>query len=139
MTADTGGRRLFQPTPHERRLYRAARALALLPDVLKIRLSGEPPIVVDGQALDPQLQAFRRATRGRTMPGLIEPTIAAGRARYRRQTDIFRGPATRVGAVTTIEIPSAAGTLAARHYAPAAPSNVPGPLTVYFHGGGFVI
>jgi acetyl esterase len=98
--------------------YVAARAFSYLPDAVKIRLSGEPPIVVDGQQLDPQLQALRIATRGRALPGLIEPTVAAGRARFLRQTQAFRGPVTEVGAVRDLEIDGATGPLRARHYAP---------------------
>jgi acetyl esterase/lipase len=140
MPDDTAAARLFRPTRRERTLYLMARVVALLPDPVKIRLSGEPPIVVDGQQLDPQLQVIRSATHGRTMPGLIEPTIAAGRARFRRQTDVFRGPPTRVAQVSDIEMPTPAGTLRARHYAPpTSGSTEPRPITVYFHGGGFVI
>ena len=135
MPADARAARLFRPAPRERRLYLAARLLAHLPDFVKVRLSGEPPIVVDGQTLDPQLQLIRSAARG-PLPGLIEPTIAAGRLRYRRQTDVFRGPVTRVGAVNDLEIPTTSGPLRARHYEPATRST---SLTLYFHGGGFVI
>jgi len=133
----------------ERIQYSAARVLSYLPDGLKIRLSGEPPVIVDGQQLDPQLQLLRVATRGRTLPGLIEPTIAAGRARFLRQTQAFRGPVTRVGAVRDLDIDGAAGSLRARHYAPFGSALTSGskrerdargaPLTVYLHGGGFVI
>jgi acetyl esterase len=121
----------------ERVLYLAARLLAHLPDALKIKLSGEPPAVVDGQQLDPQLQLIRSVAHGRPMPGLIEPTVAAGRERYRHQTHVFRGPVTRVAAVSDLEIRGASGRLRARHYAP--PASGDAPLTLYFHGGGFVI
>lgn len=143
MPADTGAAPLFRATARERRLYRAARLLAHVPDVLKIALSGEPPIVIDGQQLDPQLQLIRSAARGRALPGLVEPTVAAGRERYRRQTDVFRGPATRVERVRDIEMPTAAGRLRARHYTPFTSTSSPGgrraAITVFFHGGGFVI
>ena len=144
-------RQLYRPTRRERTLYRTARILALLPDALKIRLSREPALIIDGQQLDPQLQVIRSATRGRKLPGLIEPTIAAGRERYRRQTDVFRGPATQVAAVRDVEIPAASGVLRARHYVPAPERRTrirsefrrdhqgAAPVTVYFHGGGFVI
>ncbi len=116
--------------------YLAARAFAYLPDALKIRISGEPPLIIDGQQLDPQLQMFRVAARGRTLPGLIEPTVAAGRARFRRQTQAFRGPVTRVGAVRDLDIDGAVGPLRARHFAPTSNSR---DVTVYLHGGGFAI
>jgi acetyl esterase len=112
--------------------YLVARAVSVLPDRVKLRLSGTPPVIVDGQQLDPQVQ-WLRSVRRRTV-GLVEPTVAAGRARYRRETLAFRGPVTRVGSVRDLEI---AGGLRARHYAPVHGEGA--PLTVYFHGGGFVI
>jgi acetyl esterase len=123
----------------ERVQYLAARLAAHLPDRAKVWLSGEPPVVVDGQRLDPQLQLIRSVQRRRRIPGLLEPTIARGRARYRRQTQAFRGPRTEVGSVRDFEIPAGSHRLAVRHYIPANVSSTPRPLTVYLHGGGFVI
>ncbi|MGZ4809183.1 MAG: alpha/beta hydrolase [Thermoanaerobaculia bacterium] len=117
--------------------YLIVRAIALLPDRVKIWLSGTAPVIVDGQQLDPQLQLLRSIRRRRRMHGLVEPTVAAGRARYRRETRAFRGPVTKVAAVRDLEIPGAHGPLRARHYAPI--DGAGAPLTVYFHGGGFVI
>jgi acetyl esterase len=127
--------------------YLAARLLAHVPDRIKIRLSGEPPIVVDGQQLDPQLQLLRAAVRGRRLPGLVEPTVAAGRGRYRRQTAAFRGPVTAVADVRDLDVPGAAGPLPARLYSPVPGGRAqpdgwngrPVPLMVYLHGGGFTI
>lgn len=115
----------------------AMRAMAHLPDRVKIWLSGTPPVIVDGQELDPQLQLLRSIRQRYRMPGLVEPTVAAGRARYRRETLAFRGPMTKVAAVHDLEIPGPSGPLRARHYAP--DDGQTAPLTVYFHGGGFVI
>jgi acetyl esterase len=113
------------------------RAMANLPDRMKIWLSGTPPVIVDGQQLDPQLQLLRSIRRRHKVPGLVEPTVAAGRARYRRETLAFRGPMTNVAAVHDLEVAGASGPLCARHYAP--DDGQAAPLTVYFHGGGFVI
>jgi acetyl esterase len=110
------------------------RAMAHLPDRVKIWLSGMAPVIVDGQQLDPQLQLLRAIRRKSRVPGLVEPTVDAGRRRYRREALVFRGPVTKVGAVRDLEI---APGLRARHYAPLDRSNA--PLTVYLHGGGFVI
>lgn len=121
----------------DRARYLALRAMAQLPDRVKIWLSGTEPVIVDGQQLDPQLQLLRSIRRRHKMPGLVEPTVAAGRARYRRETRNFRGPVTKVDAVRDLEIAGASGPLRARHYAPIDGSAA--PLTVYFHGGGFVI
>jgi acetyl esterase len=117
-----------------------ARFISQLPDRVKIRLSGEPPVIIDGQQLDPQLQFLRSVSRRRRVRGLIEPSIAAGRERFRRETRAFRGPMTPVAGVTDFDIPGPASPLRIRHYSPAsAPAGAPAPLTVYLHGGGFVI
>jgi acetyl esterase len=114
----------------------AVRFIARLPDRVKVALSGEPPLVVDGDRLDPQVQLLRSLRRRRGFTGLIHPSIAAGRARYRRETRLFRGPITAVEDVRDFEIPGPAGPLRARLYSSAARR---APLLVYLHGGGFVI
>jgi len=115
--------------------YLTIRTISFLPGWLQTRLSGEPAIVMDGQRLDPQVQLLRSIRRRRNAYGLVEPTIAAGRARYRFETQAFRGPMTPVAAVRDFEIPAPGGPRRARHYSP----GVQAPLTVYLHGGGFVI
>lgn len=124
----------------ERLQYLAARLMNTLPARAKIALSGEPPIIIDGQQLDSQAQLLR-AMRRRRMPfGLIEPTVDAARKRYRRQAEIFTGPSTPAGLVRAFEIPGPVGPLRVRHYTPAADKALsPAPLLVFLHGGGFVI
>jgi acetyl esterase len=117
----------------KRFLYLAARMTALLPRRLQIALSGRPAVVVDGQQLDPQVQLLLALRRRRGQYGLVEPTVEAGRRRYRAESTIFNPRPTKVGAVRDLEV---AG-LPARHYAPERSDGA--PLTVYFHGGGFVI
>jgi acetyl esterase len=117
----------------------AVRLIARLPDKIKISLSGEPAIVIDGQQLDPQAQFLRSVRRRRVTHGLLEPSIEAGRRRYRRQAVVFRGPTTPVGAVLDFEIPAGDRQVAVRHYAPPGGGGAKAPLLVYFHGGGFVI
>ena len=112
----------------------AARLIARLPDRAKIALSGEPPVVVDGQRLDPQAQFLRAVRRRRGFGGLLEPSIEAGRRRYRHDTRAFRGPATEIDGVRDFEVDGPAGRLRVRHY----PSDSQS-LLVYLHGGGFVI
>ena len=117
----------------------AVRLIARLPDRVKIALSGEAAIVIDGQQLDPQVQFLRSVRRRRVKFGLIEPSVEAGRRRYRRQAVVFRGPTTTVGAVLDIEVPAGDHQIAVRHYAPPGGAAARAPLLVYFHGGGFVI
>ena len=119
-----------------------ARALGRLSPRALVRLSGQPPLEIDGQVLDAQLQLALAVRRRRGTPGLVEPTVAAGRRRYRRDMLVHRGPRTSVGALREISIASPAGEIPARWYGPPAESDGrrrQAPLLVYLHGGGFTI
>ena len=119
-----------------------ARALGRLSPRAMVRLSGRPPLVIDGQVLDPQLQLALAVRRRRRVPGLVEPTIEEGRLRYRRDMVVHRGPKTPVGAVRELSIASPSGEIPARYYAPPATGDEVrrmAPLLVFLHGGGFVI
>ena len=123
----------------ERAQFAIARGMARLPDRMKIALAGGRPVVVDGQQLDPQLQLFACAAQA-AAAGSDGADDAEGRRRYRHVTQAFRGTTTPVASVRDVEVSGAAGMLQARHYAPAPSQDTgPRPLTVYFHGGGFVI
>jgi len=118
-----------------RLLYVVARLTAFLPRRLQIALSREPAVIVDRQQLDPQVQLLRAFRRRRGVQyNLLEPTITAGRKRYRAEARIFNPRPTRVASVRDFELD---GGLRVRHYRPDRADG--GPLTVYFHGGGFVI
>ena len=115
----------------DRTRYRILRAISYLPDRVKIWMSRTAAVIVDGQQLDPQVQ-FIRSMRRPNAPGLVEPNLEAARKRYRRETLAYRGPVTKVGAVRDLEIDG----LHARLYE--SPDKTR-DLTVYFHGGGFVL
>jgi acetyl esterase len=114
------------------------QALGTLPGPVLVRLSGRPPVVMDGQTLDPHVQLVLAMRKKRGVRGLVEPTPAEGRARFRHECLVFGSPKTKVGAVRDFEIPGPAGPLRVRHYSPA-DTDGPHPLTVYLHGGGFTI
>lgn len=121
------------------RLQRSiVRGLARLPGRAQVALSGERPVIVDGQTLDPQFQLVRALRRRRGLIGLTTPEIdfALARRRFTREATVFAGPPTRVHATRDLEIPGPAGPLRARHYAP--PADGLQPLLVFLHGGGFV-
>ena len=124
-------------TAGERAQYMITRFMARLPARLQVWLSREPPFVIDGLHYDPAAQLLRALRRRRIRFGLVEPNVAIGRKRFRRETHVFRGPVTEVGGVRDFEIPGPAGPLRVRHYAP--PTSERAPLTVFLHGGGFVI
>ncbi|MFN3597048.1 MAG: alpha/beta hydrolase fold domain-containing protein [Rubricoccaceae bacterium] len=108
------------------------RGLARLPEALLRRL---PPVVVDGQTLDPSLRLLLMLRPARHAAPLTHGTPEAARARLRRDVLGLAGRPTPVGAVR--ELVLAAG-LRARHYAPPA-EGADAPLLVYFHGGGHVL
>ena len=114
------------------------RALSHLPARVQYFLSGERPIVVDGQTLDPMVQLVRRLRHVERSPGFVEPDYLTGRRRFRREMLALMGHRTAVGRVRDLTIDGAAGPLRARHYIPAEVGGAP-PLLVYLHGGGFVI
>jgi acetyl esterase len=118
--------------------YAGARAVAAMPRAVQIWLSGQPPLSVDGQTLDAQLQFLLSMQRRRGIPGLVEPTHVEGRERFRRAAMTYTGPRTAVAEVRDVRMKRPGGMLRARHYMPA-PATRPEPLLVCLHGGGFVI
>jgi acetyl esterase len=115
-----------------------ARLGDLLPPRLQVRLSGRPPIVVDGQRLDPgvQLMLATRDRLGDPPPETL--SVKEGRAYTAREAAIARGRKVPVGEVRDLTVPGAAGPLPARLYVTDEPGG-PHPLLVFFHGGGFVV
>ncbi|MBV9001814.1 MAG: alpha/beta hydrolase [Solirubrobacterales bacterium] len=115
----------------------AAQALDRLPPRAQVRLSGRPPVQVDGDTLAPEVQlALMMIDRRREpRPETLAPVQAR---RYRRRlAAIYAGKPTEVGAVSNLELElDGAGSIGARHYAPAELGG-PHPLLVYYHGGGF--
>jgi len=113
-----------------------AQALDALPPGLKLRLSGKPPVVIDGQTLAPEVQLVLAVLGRREEPPLETMSPADAREARRRLTAVFGGKPLPVGAVQDVEI-GAAAPLRARHYAPPE-SGGPHPLLVFYHGGGFL-
>ena len=115
-----------------------ARMMRRLSPSMAVRLSGQPPITVDGRTLDPHVQLARAVRRRRNPHRLCEPTLEAGRRRYDRDTRVFQSVRTPVGSVRDLVVPGPGGGLAARHYAPEG-GGAGMPVTVYLHGGGHTI
>lgn len=126
-------------TARQRLELRAASGIALLPPRLQVRLSGRPPVELDGQRLEPELQLLLSLIERRGRPPYGEMSLPHAREEMRRGAVVGARPATQpVGVVRAIEVDGAAGPMAARHYVPA-PATEPQPLIVFFHGGGFVL
>ncbi len=114
----------------------AAKTLDGLPPSVQVRLSGRPPVQVDGETLAPEVQLALAMLERRREPPPETLTPAEARRRRRRLSAVYAGKPTPVGAVADLDLDAAVGGLHARHYAPAEPGG-PHPLLVYYHGGGF--
>ena len=113
----------------------AVQALDRLPASLQVRLSGRPPVRVDGETLAPEVQLAIAMLERRREPAPETLPPAESRVRRRRLSAVYAGKPTPVGAVTDLELDGAVA-LRARHYAPAELGERH-PLLVYYHGGGF--
>ena len=113
----------------------AVTGIVRLPAAAARLLAGRP-VRVEGQQLDVHVQLglrFENLSGGSKLR-----SVAATRARRRRDARTFAGPRIEVGRVRDLELPGPAGTIAARLYEPGALAS-PAPLIVYYHGGGHVI
>jgi acetyl esterase len=122
-------------TLRQRLESRLGRWLSLLPPRAQVRLSGRPPIRIDGQTLEPEIQLLLSVMERWGRPPYEQLPLARARAEMRRGAMTGGGPAAPVAAVRELAV---AGGLRARHYAPPEPGG-PHPLIVFFHGGGFVL
>jgi acetyl esterase len=118
--------------------FRVARALSALPPRLQVRLSGKPPVRLDGQTLEPEIQLSLAMLERQGARAYEDMSPPEAREDMRQRTAVAAGRQQPVGSVRDLTIGGAAGPLRARHYAPAEPGG-PHPLMVFFHGGGWVI
>jgi acetyl esterase len=117
----------------------ASQLLGALPPSVQVRLSGKPPVEIDGETLAPEVQLVLAVLARRREPALQTLSVAEAREARRRLTAVTAGKAVPVASVRDLEIdggdPSA--PLRARHYVPPEPGG-PHPLLVFYHGGGFL-
>jgi acetyl esterase len=125
-------------TPRERMEVRVGKIMAALPPRAQIRLSGKPPIKLDGQTLEPDIQLLLAMIERQGNPPIETLPPPQARAAVLHQSQAFAGPEIGVKEVRDIEVDGAEGPIKARHYVPPDPGG-PHPLIVYYHGGGFVI
>jgi acetyl esterase len=112
-----------------------AQTLDALPPGAQVRLSGRPPVQIDGETLAPQVQLALAMLERRREPRPETLAPPAARAARRRLAAVYAGSPTPVGAVEELTIDGSV-PLRARHYAPGELGG-PHPLLVYYHGGGF--
>jgi len=121
-----------------RRLRAEAAALerfGRLPPRVQRKLSGRPPIVVDGQRLEADVQLML-ALRDRIGVPPYDEHLTVERARRLTREEAFVARGTRpvpVGAVEDLDVEG----LPARLYRNAEPGEK--PLLLFLHGGGFVV
>jgi acetyl esterase len=122
----------------ERVESRIARAMGGLPSHLQVFLSGRPPVTIDGQTLEPEIQLMLAALERQAPPALSDLSVDEARARYRTRAAMAAGEPLPVQRVRSLVIEGAAGPLGARLYTPAGCESPCGML-VFLHGGGFVV
>jgi acetyl esterase len=113
----------------------AAERLGRLPPRVQRRLSGRPPIVIDGQRLEADVQLML-ALRERLGAPVWNEHLTVERARRLTREEAALARGTRTVPVGNVEDLTAAG-LPARLYTSAEPQEK--PLLLYLHGGGFVV
>jgi len=113
-----------------------AIALDALPPRLQVRLSGKPPVRIDGDTLAPEVQLTLALLERRREPSPETLPPAQARAGRRRLSAVFAGKPVEVGGVADLDLRPDGPPLRARHYAPHEVGD-PHPLLVYYHGGGF--
>ncbi|MGC4110465.1 MAG: alpha/beta hydrolase [Nocardioides sp.] len=109
----------------------ALRAAMGLPERLQRVLAGRR-LTIDGQTLAVDTQLMLRMERLVREPSTEDLPLPAGRRLLVEHT-VIAGGRQRVGAVRDLAV----GDLAGRLYVPTGASS-PGPLLVFFHGGGWV-
>ncbi|GAA0611428.1 alpha/beta hydrolase [Kribbella sandramycini] len=119
----------------------AAQANALtplyaLPAAVRRRLAG-PPIQIDGNTLDPEIQLLLRANA--LLPGTTKTDALAARAQFRSVNKLVAGHPRALQRVTDLTVRGADGQLGARLYVPRTGRDTGNGLLVFFHGGGWVV
>jgi acetyl esterase len=112
-----------------------AERLGRLSPRVQRRLSGRPPIVIDGQRLEADVQLML-ALRERLGEPVWDERLTVERARELTREEAFLARGTRTVAVGGVEDLTVEG-LPARRYTSAEPHEK--PLLLYLHGGGFVV
>ena len=111
-----------------------ARGLVSLPPGVLRPLLG-PPIVIDGQHINHEVQLGLRLVELSGGASLETMGVSEARAQIRSDAATFEGPKLALKRVQDLVV---ADSLSARLYVPFDVAE-PSPLLVFFHGGGFVI
>jgi acetyl esterase len=116
----------------------AARAIGALPPGAKRRIAGQP-IRLDGLGLDLDTQVLLKLYERNPRETLTTRTPAEAREDLRDAVRVVAGAQIPLASVRETTVAGADGPLRARLYVPdTAEAANPGPLVVYYHGGGWV-
>ena len=107
------------------------RALAALPVAIQRRIAG-PPVEIDGQRLETEVQMLIRLRERDPRPELETLPVAGARELIEEEAATVKGRPKPLAEVREID----AGGLPARLYVP---KDERGALLVYYHGGGWVV
>jgi acetyl esterase len=110
----------------------ALRAAMGLPEPVQRRLGGAP-VVLDGQTLAPETQLMLRLKQVTGLPNVEDLPIPEGRVVLGHEA-AMAGGSQPIGSVRDLPV----GDLPGRLYVPRGAVPEPGPLLVFFHGGGFM-
>ena len=115
-----------------------ARVVASLPASAKRRIAGKP-IRRDGLELDLDMQVLLKLEQRNPRPPLSSGTPARARQDLRHSVRVVAGAPVALADVRETTIRGADGPLPARLFVPQDRRDEgPGPLIVYYHGGGWV-
>ncbi|MGZ8667549.1 MAG: alpha/beta hydrolase [Solirubrobacterales bacterium] len=115
----------------------AVRGLGRLPRAAQQRVAG-PPVVIDGQRLEPEVQMILGLEKLLGQPEYYEVPVADARRRLLEDALLASAPAARLGELRHLSLAGAEGPLESRLYVPEDASD-PGCLLVAFHGGGWTL
>ena len=120
----------------EHRIVRAACGLA--PGVQRA-LFGAPPSL-DGQELAPDIHVLLTLARLQGETSLVDGrTPEQARADNLEAVPVITGPRQPMREVAALRIPGPGGEMPARLYVANSAAAEPGPLIVYYHGGGWAV
>lgn len=112
------------------------RLILSLPESWLVKMSGGKAIEIDGRVMDARAQFL--GVQGAKGPSINEMTVAQMREASDAGLALMNAAPRPNVLVTTISIPTTAGRLNARRYAPAQ-ANAALPGLIYYHMGGCVI
>ncbi|HYI37130.1 MAG TPA: alpha/beta hydrolase [Thermoleophilaceae bacterium] len=115
-----------------------ARALKNLPAGAKAKLAGGPPVVIDGQTLDRDIQVMLAMQEKLGEAPMESLPVDQARTYYEREFCAIAPPCERVYHVEELTLPGPAGKVPARLYSPP-PADEGLPMLVHYHGGGHVV